>query len=195
MPRSPDSPPPAHPRRAVATTLVAFVAATTVAGAAAGALLGALGGGVGSDVRAGLATLAALGGVVLGITQLRGGRVTLLQCDRETPKAWLDRGSIGWAGRNGLALGCGATTRLGFVLWYAVPVGAFLAGGPLAGALVYGAYGFARGVGAWAILAASRRRGFEEVAVALERRRPAAHRATALCLLATGVAIAIGIGA
>lgn len=48
-------------------------------------------------------------------------------------------------GKNGLALAIGATNRIGFWLWYAVPLGALLTGKPLLGALVYGAYGVTRG--------------------------------------------------
>src|SRR3712207_8459275 len=39
-------------------------------------------------------------------------------------------------------------SRIGFWLWYAIPLGAFLVGDPWLGAVVYGTYGFVRGLGA-----------------------------------------------
>jgi hypothetical protein len=49
-------------------------------------------------------------------------------------------------------LGFGATSRIGFSLWYAVPVGALLLGSPVLGAAAYGAYGLVRGLAAPVIL-------------------------------------------
>ena len=74
-----------------------------------------------------------------------------MQCNRETPQRWLDKGPLLWAIINGLALGCGVTTRIGFWLWYAVPLGAFLVGRPELGAVIYRAYGIIRGMAAWVI--------------------------------------------
>jgi hypothetical protein len=53
-----------------------------------------------------------------------------------------------WAIRNGLALGFGATSRIGFRLWYVVPLGAFLIGDPGAGSTIYGTYALVRALGA-----------------------------------------------
>jgi hypothetical protein len=49
-------------------------------------------------------------------------------------------------------LGFGATSRIGFWLWYAIPLGAFLVGDPVAGAAIYGTYGLVRALGAPVIL-------------------------------------------
>jgi hypothetical protein len=49
-------------------------------------------------------------------------------------------------------LGFGATSRIGFWLWYAVPLGAFLIGEPVAGAIIYGTYGLVRALGAVVII-------------------------------------------
>lgn len=57
---------------------------------------------------------------------------------------WVWRGPVLWPLLNGAALGFGATTRLGFWLWYAIPSGAFLMAEPAVGALIWGAYGFTR---------------------------------------------------
>jgi hypothetical protein len=59
---------------------------------------------------------------------------------------------MGWAIRNGLALGFGATSRIGFWLWYVVPLGAFLVGDPIFGAVIYGTYSLIRALGATVIL-------------------------------------------
>lgn len=65
------------------------------------------------------------------------------------------KGPLRWAIRNGLSLGFGATSRIGFSLWYAVPLGALLLGSPLLGAAVYGTYGLLRAVAAPLLLLAS----------------------------------------
>ena len=59
---------------------------------------------------------------------------------------------MGWAIRNGLALGFGATSRIGFWLWYVVPLGAFLVGDSIFGAVIYGTYSLIRALGATVIL-------------------------------------------
>lgn len=80
----------------------------------------------------------------MGLGSLSGHARRPLQCDRETPKEWVWRGPVVWPLLNGAALGFGATTRLGFWLWYAIPGGAFLMGDPTVGAAIWGAYGFTR---------------------------------------------------
>jgi hypothetical protein len=66
----------------------------------------------------------------------------------------MHRGPLGWATRNGLALGIGATSRIGFWLWYVMPVTALLSASPLAGAAIYGLYGALRAGGVWVLLLA-----------------------------------------
>jgi hypothetical protein len=75
-----------------------------------------------------------------------------LQFDCETPQRWINKGAWRWATRNGLTLGFGATSRIGFWLWYVIPLGAFLLGDPLASAVIYGTYGLVRALGAVVIL-------------------------------------------
>jgi hypothetical protein len=48
--------------------------------------------------------------------------------------------------KNGMVLGLGFTTRIGFWLWYVVPVTALASGDARVGASVWGLYGFARGI-------------------------------------------------
>jgi hypothetical protein len=88
----------------------------------------------------------------VGILELCGRRVAPPQLDCETPRGWLRKGPLLWAVQNGLALGFGATSRIGFLVWYAVPLGALLSGEPILGAAIYGAYGLVRGVAAPSIL-------------------------------------------
>ncbi|MGH3148658.1 MAG: hypothetical protein ACRDTR_23000, partial [Rubrobacter sp.] len=64
------------------------------------------------------------------------------------PQRWVHKGPLEWATRNGLALGFGATSRIGFWLWYVVPLGAFLVGDAALGAIVYGTYGLIRSLAA-----------------------------------------------
>ena len=121
-----------------------YTAAGGVAAAVAGAVLGLVGGLIASDTRAAVAALAALAAVSLGLVEISGRRVPVFQIDRETPYEWLAPGSLPWALRNGAALGFGAGTRLGFWLWYVIPIAALLSGEPIVGAAGYGLYGLVR---------------------------------------------------
>jgi hypothetical protein len=115
----------------------------TLAAAAAGALTLGAAGGVGAvfpaPVRAALATT---GFAVLLVAALR--RSTPWQRDLETPARWLELGDLRVAVWNGLALGSGAATRVGFWLWWVLPAFAFASGSPAFGALLGGVYGGTR---------------------------------------------------
>ena len=123
-----------------------------VAGLAAGAALGATGKFLPLDIRLAVGSILAIAAIVVGGLELSGRRVQPLQFDRETPQRWVNRGALRWATWNGLTLGFGATSRIGFWLWYVIPLGAFLVGDPVAGVAIYGTYGLARALGAVAIL-------------------------------------------
>ena len=172
-----------------------YVLAGTLGGAAAGAGLAALGSLIAEDVRVALATTAALVGVPVGMFELVGRRIRPLQCDRETPRRWMSAGAIGWAARNGLALGTGASSRLGFVLWYVVPTAAFLSANVALGAGIFATYGFCRTAAAYVIIRAARTRGFEAIADALHRASGLAHMAAAgqLTVLALTTLIVVGM--
>ncbi|HEV3000934.1 MAG TPA: hypothetical protein VGW75_09375 [Solirubrobacteraceae bacterium] len=171
-----------------------YVLASTFTGAAAGAARSALGALIPADGRAAAGSLLAIAGVVLGLAGLLGRALRpALQCDRETPQRWVHEGRVQWAVKNGAALGFGAGTRLGFVLWYAVPAGALLIGNPAAGAAVYGAYGLARAGGAGAIWLAARRSGdFDPLLDWLGRRQERARTVTTAYLFASS-AIILGL--
>ena len=126
----------------------AFLFATTLSGVAVGALLGSLGSVLGPDVRAIVGTLGALVAVLVSVIENSGRRVPLPQRNRETPQPWLESGSVRWALVNGVTLGAGFASRIGFWLWYVVPLGAFLSGNVVIGAVLFGLYGFGRGLSA-----------------------------------------------
>lgn len=136
---------------------VVFGVAGVTAGIACGGVLGWLGGWLlAADERLGLAVIAASVAVVLGVVELAGRRVPLPQWNRETPQEWMDRGAFAGALLNGAALGSGFATRIGFWLWYAVPVAALLSGSVSLGAALYGTYAAVR-IGVTLLLLVSNR--------------------------------------
>jgi hypothetical protein len=146
------------------------------------------------NVRVALASLLAVAAIALGVLELSGRHVRLLQCDRETPQRWLNTGPLRWALLNGLALGCGVTSRIGFWLWYAIPAGAVLFARPDLGAALYGTYSMLRGLAVWGIiLGLSRWRG-DDTQVWLVGQARTAHVVAAGHLVLLGVAVAIAVG-
>jgi len=129
-----------------------YALASAVAGLVTGAVLGIVGGLLPLDIRLAVGSILAIVAVVVGSLELFGRRMQPLQFDRETPQRWINRGAWQWATRNGLTLGFGATSRIGFWLWYVIPLGAFLVGDPIASAVIYGTYGLIRALGAVVIL-------------------------------------------
>jgi hypothetical protein len=122
-----------------------FIGAGTLASLATGAALGFLGSFVPPAIRLTLLSVVVAGLAVVGLTQLISRRVIKpWQLDRETSQRWLRRGVTSWSVKNGMALGFGATSRLGYWLWYLVPVGAFVSGEATSAAVIYGLYGLSR---------------------------------------------------
>jgi hypothetical protein len=66
------------------------------------------------------------------------------QLDRETAMRWLSYRDWRTAALNGGMLGLGFTTRIGFWLFYLVPILAMAVHSVLLSALIYGAYGVSR---------------------------------------------------
>ena len=110
-----------------------YVAFGFSAAALVGFCLGILGSTLGADARASIATVGAVGAIMVAMPELHGRKVKLVQLDRETPRDWLEGSPLGWAALNGTAIGIGAGTRLGVWLWYVVPLGALLSGDPVLG--------------------------------------------------------------
>ncbi len=175
---------------------VGYWAAATAAGLATGGLIGWLGALLSQEARLAMAGVVAIGGLTLGGLDLLGRPVRVPQLDRETPKAWLRRGTLGWSVRNGASLGVGAFTRLGFWSWYAVPLGALLTGSPVGGSLVYGLYGLTRGGSALVILVTSRLADLEREAIAewLTDRRAGVRRLAAVHVMLLGAFMMLTTG-
>lgn len=168
--------------------------ASSIAGIGSGIALGMMGSFVGLDVRVAVASLLTLVAIGLGSVELLDRRVQPLQCNHETPQQWVDEGPFRWAIKNGLTLGCGATSRIEFWLWYVIPFGALLVATPLGGAAIYGVYGFLRGVAVWAIIAGLHLRRNKEGAAWLLRYTSIARTIAAGQLLFVGAVVAVVIG-
>ncbi|WP_214416057.1 hypothetical protein [Sphaerisporangium fuscum] len=129
---------------AVAAAVLLFSAAG--AAALTGAVLGLLGSALEPGMRA-LLALAAVSAVAVGAAV----RPVPWQLDRETDTRWLGYNDWRTAAYNGFALGLGFTTRIGFWLFYLVPLTAFAVADPLLGALGYVVFAVSR-VGLSALL-------------------------------------------
>lgn len=140
-------------------------------------------------------SVAAVLAVAVGALDLGSRHLPVIQCDRETSQRWMRTDPLRWATRNGAALGIGATSRIGFWLWYLVPVSALLVGNPLLGGLIYGAYGFVRSWSVWLLLLGllDHMPGGDPTTW-LTWRYWGVRRLTAGLLLLVGVAVAISVG-
>jgi hypothetical protein len=130
------------------TKAIVYSLSSALAGFVAGAILGAVGGLLSLDFRLAIGSILAVAAIVVGGLESLGRPVNLPQLDCETPQRWVHKGPLKWATQNGLTLGFGATSRIGFWLWYVIPLGAFLVGDPRLGAAIYGTYGLVRALGA-----------------------------------------------
>lgn len=109
-----------------------------LAGLTAGTLLGIAGGLLPLHLRLAVGSVLAVVAIVLGTLEFFGRRIDPPQFDCETPQLWVHKGPWRWASRNGLTLVLGATSRIGFLPWYVVLIGALLSGEPILGATIYG---------------------------------------------------------
>lgn len=126
-----------HHSLAVAS-FIFFVSGCSLA-ACTGLVLAGFGSLLGSPLRESLAGVAAIG-VLAGALR----RDLPWQLNRDTALSWLYFHDWRTAAFNGAELGAGFPTRMGLWLWYAIPLGAFASGDPLAGALIYGTYAAVR---------------------------------------------------
>jgi hypothetical protein len=138
-----------------------FTTATAIGGLAMGATLGAVGALLVESQRAALATALCLAAVVVATAELLGYRLRVPGRSRETPRKWMRRNPLTAAALNGVSLGLGWSTRIGFWLWFAVPLGSILSGSSYEGMAIYGAYGLTRGLGLWLLLALANSQGQE----------------------------------
>ena len=118
----------------------AMLSAGLAVGMFVGGGLGALGGLSTVGTRSALGTI--LAGLLLLVSLLP--RVPLLQHNAETSQRLLYQGPVRWALANGALLGAGFASRLGFWLWYLVPLSCFLSGRSWVGGAVYGTYSLVR---------------------------------------------------
>jgi hypothetical protein len=162
-----------------------------VAGATAGAMLGLAGGLVPDGWRTATAVTLGSIAIALGVCNAAGRLERAYDLlDRETPQSWLDGGAARWAVLNGATLGLGVTTRIGYWLWYAVPVICLLAGQPLPGALVYGLYGLVRtGLGPLALVSVLSRIGSGGFVARRTALRPGLLAVQGATLVALGVSL------
>lgn len=171
---------------------MALAVASTAGGLLMGSLLGALGSLLPPEIR--LACASVLGAAAVLIAAVARGR-GVLHCDRETPQRWVHLGPLRWATRNGFVLGIGATTRIAFWLWYAVPLAAVLFADPLLGAIVYGTYGGVRGLVPYAIMRRALRVPRWDYAAFLMGHRRVAGIVTTAHLLVVGLVVSLFVGA
>lgn len=169
--------------------LAAYFAAAAATGMAAGGLLGALGSVLPLSVRVTLAAILGVIAIALGGLELTPRRVRPLQRRCETPQSWMRRGALSWAVSNGVTLGLGATTRIGFWLWFAIPAAAILYADILAGAMIYGVYGALRAGLVWPMIQFQRRTENPEMSLSLLKRQPQIRRLAGSVLLLTGVVV------
>lgn len=167
------------------------ILAATLAGALAGFAAASLGAAMSAPVRAGVITAAAL---AVGVLPLL--RVRLPQFDRETPQSLLHRGPLFWAMSNGALLGVAVTSRLGFWLWYMIPIGALATASPLTGAGIWGGYGFCRLAILAYVAGRMRERGSasHEVSDALLKAKPRVGRYMTIAASVVGLATALVAG-
>lgn len=126
-------------RSSITVPLVALILAATVSGALTFAVVGAAGKAFPHEAR-GLITIVASFTLLCAV--LRGTKP--LQRDAETPEGWLEPGGLRVALWNGLALGAGFITRIGFWLWWILPLLTFARASVVFGVLLGAVYGFTR---------------------------------------------------
>jgi hypothetical protein len=71
-------------------------------------------------------------------------RLAPLQLRGEKSQALLGLGPRRWAAANGALLALGLVSRIGFWVWYVVPLSCFASGSIVAGAAIWGSYGLSR---------------------------------------------------
>jgi len=174
---------------------IAFFVASTSAALSFGLILGMIGSLFRSETRAAAASLGAVGAIIVGAADILGRGIRLPQVDRETAQRMMHWGAIRGAVANGALLGMGFVSRIGFWLWYVVPMTALLAGDPLVGAIVYGCYGFTRGIAPLPLGARVLKNGGGAASLRwILDTRQHLHRLAAAQLMVAGVVVAVGVG-
>lgn len=118
---------------------IILVGAGVAAAAGFGALLGAMGAAFDPLV---------LGALLMGAGTAIGAGVWASdrpwQLDLETPSKWLEYHDWRTVAFNGLTLGLGFASRIGYWAWYLLPIGALASRDPTIGAAIFGTYAAVR---------------------------------------------------
>src|SRR5579871_2534787 len=131
--------------------MASFLVGHAFAGAAFGALLGALGLALPSSPSLRWPLLAALAALA-GLHDYGVVKLPLPQLRRQVPSEWRRRfsPSVAWF-LYGVGLGSGVATRVPHAVYWVAAAAVALVARPLDGALLFAAYGLARGVVALAV--------------------------------------------
>lgn len=176
---------------------IVFTAASALTGTALGACLGLLGSlALSTPHREAVGLVLAAIAASVGVYELAVGRVPLVQRNCEVPQRLMQRGPFFGTARYGVSLGAGFASRIGFALWYIVPVSSFLVGDVTAGAAIYGTYAAGRGAAPWLLVLLSRvakARGERPrvIELWLLRSNGVARRLAAGCLFAVAITTAV----
>ncbi len=171
----------------------ALVVAATVAGAIAGGRVGRFGGSLPEEVRLGAVGLALIGLNALFVADVLRGPVPMLQRNRTTPRRWVEESAAAWSLKAGAALGLGITNRIGFPVWYLVPVLALGTGSWIAGAAMWAAYGLLRtGITMLDGFRLAQHDGFVTTSARRLRSEPLMRRLSSSAGLVVGVGVLLG---
>jgi hypothetical protein len=135
-----------------------YVSSAMLASSATGSLLGVSGAMVSQPTRDALLSMAAFALLALGILDLANHPVRLIQFDRGRPHPSANSSPLKWTIKNGSALGTGFSSRIGFWMWFLIPVSSYWTGDFAKGAFVFGVYGLCRSASVWLVAKAFHRR-------------------------------------
>lgn len=139
-----------------------------------------------------MGTLASLVLIFIAVGGLRSGAALVLQRNCETTQRWMDMGPLRWAALNGLALGSGWYSRIGFPLWYVLPVAALCLGSATWGAAIIGLYGLSRGAAAPLLMVRNRKRDDDaEMEKLLNANQSARKVGFAMLLMVSGISFVL----
>jgi hypothetical protein len=163
-----------------------LVVGGTVSGSVAGVIVGLVGGWMSHPTTRAVAVAFGLLALAAGSVEAFGRRVWFPQLWKETNRETLTGSVQLWALKNGLTLGVGIASRIGYALWYVVPFSALLIGDPYKGAVIFGTYGFVRMTLSALLLFPYYHLGTRKLTAVLVPLKPIARRSAAVCLALCG---------
>lgn len=173
-----------------------FFLSAVLGSAFIGASLGALGAALSTSGRPAVILGVSLVGAALGGAEILGRRPWVLQRDQATNQRWMRFGATVNSAANGVAMGIGFATRIGYWLWYVLPIVAVLSGSWRTGALLFFAYASVRaGIGVFfAVTGETRRESAHRLQDYLARLNPLMRTICAGTLAVVSVAYAVAMG-